>query len=165
MIFNSIDFALFFPIVFILYWFVFDKKIKTQNLFLLAASYFFYAWWDWRFLSLILISSTTDFFIAQKIEDNKSDSKRKLLLLTSLVINLGMLAYFKYSNFFIENFNSAFTLFGSEFQVDRLNLILPIGISFYTFQTIGYTIDVFRKDFKAVRDPLLFYVFVSLPAL
>ena len=161
MIFNSIDFALFFPLVFLLYWFVFDKSIKQQNIFLLAASYFFYAWWDWRFLSLILISSTTDFFIAQKIESNEDKSKRKLLLLVSLIINLGMLAYFKYSNFFIENFNQAFTLFGSDFQVDRLNLILPIGISFYTFQTIGYTIDVYRKDYKAVRDPLLFFVFVS----
>jgi len=161
MIFNSLDFAIFFPIVFILYWFVFNKTVRIQNYFLLAASYFFYAWWDWRFLSLILISSTTDFIVGKQLAQTAQKQKRLLLLLLSLFINLGMLFYFKYSNFFIENFNAAFTFLGSEFQVNRLNIILPIGISFYTFQTIGYTIDVYRKEWKAEQDLLTFFVFVS----
>jgi len=161
MLFNSLDFTVFFPIVFLLYWFVFNKNTSRQNQFLLASSYFFYAWWDWRFLSLLIISSTSDFLIAQQLEKTKKQGARKQLVVLSLLINLGLLGYFKYSNFFIENFNKAFSLFGSDFNITSLKLILPIGISFYTFQTIGYVIDVYRKEWKAEKNLVDFFVFVS----
>ena len=132
-----------------------------QNAFILAASYFFYGYWDWRFLSLILLSSTTDYFTGLRLHTEQNEYKRKLLLWTSLAINLGMLGYFKYSNFFIENFNSAFSLFGAEFKIDHLNLVLPVGISFYTFQTLSYTIDLYWRKIEPERDPITFFAFVS----
>jgi len=161
MLFNSIDFAIFLPIVFILYWLVSAKKINYRNGILLLASYVFYAWWDWRFLGLIIFSSIVDFMIGKKIETTSHKKNKKQFLLLSVFVNLGALFFFKYFNFFIESFTSVFTLFGSSFSGERLNIILPVGISFYTFQTLSYTIDIYRGKIKATHNYLSFFTFVS----
>ena len=161
MLFNSIEFAIFLPIVFVLYWFVTNKNLKLQNLLLLFASYFFYGWWDWRFLSLIVFSSTIDYIVGLKLSSTTNESKRKILLLTSIFINIGFLGFFKYFNFFSESFSQAFTLLGQPFEASRLNIILPIGISFYTFQTLSYSIDVYRRKMKPTKDIIAFFSFVS----
>ena len=103
MIFNSLDFAIFLPVVFLLYWFVAQKSIKFQNILIVIASYVFYGWWDWRFLSLIIFSTVLDYTIGQKLRNEKQQSKRKILLWTSIIVNLGFLGFFKYYNFFLEN--------------------------------------------------------------
>ncbi len=161
MIFNSIEFSIFLPIVFFLYWFATNKSIKLQNLLLLFSSYFFYAWWDWRFLLLIVFSSTIDYIIGLKLLSASNKSKRKLLLLTSIFINIGFLGFFKYFNFFSESFSQAFTLLGSSFQTSRLDIILPVGISFYTFQTLSYSIDVYKRKIAPTKDCIAFFSFVS----
>jgi D-alanyl-lipoteichoic acid acyltransferase DltB (MBOAT superfamily) len=161
MLFNSLDFAFFLPLVFGIYWFVFSKQLKAQNWFLVAASYLFYGWWDWRFLFLIAFSSLLDFTIGLRIADARQGKIKKYLLWTSLAVNLGFLGFFKYYNFFLDNFVHAFTLFGTSFDVERLNIILPVGISFYTFQTLSYTIDVYKGKLKPTRDIASFLAYVS----
>lgn len=160
MLFNSIDFAIFFPIAFIAYWIVASKK-NARNIFLIIASYIFYGWWDWRFLLLIAFSSLVDFMVGKAIHKATSNKRRKYLLCTSLVVNLGFLAYFKYFNFFVESFVDAFRLFGSELSSPALDIILPVGISFYTFQTLSYTIDIYRKQIEPTNDWPAFFAFVS----
>lgn len=161
MLFNSYEFALFLPIVFFVYWFVLNKNLRLQNLFLLIASYFFYGWWDWRFLSLLLISSLIDFFVAQKIPGAKNTLNKKLLLSISIAANLGMLGFFKYYNFFVDSFIESFAELGIHMQARTLNIILPVGISFYTFQTMSYTIDVYRDKLKPCPDFIPFFTYVS----
>lgn len=161
MLFNSIDFAIYLPIVFILYWFVVNKNLQLQNLLIVGASYFFYGWWDWRFLSLIFISTIIDFLVGSGLSKGKSAGKRKLLLMVSIFANLGMLGFFKYYDFFLQNFISTFTFFGLEFKAYSLNIILPVGISFYTFQTLSYTIDIYRGKIQATKDFIAFSAFVS----
>lgn len=160
MLFNSIDFAIFFPLVFILYWCV-SKNLTLRNILILVASYLFYSWWDWRFLSLIVVSSLVDFIVGQSLERTKDKNKRKGLLMVSLIVNLGFLFYFKYTNFFIETFVDAFTLFGKELEISTLHIILPVGISFYTFQTLSYTIDIYRGSIKPTKNGLAFFSFVA----
>ena len=161
MLFNSIEFGVFLPLVFVLYWFVFQRNLKAQNVLLLVASYVFYGWWDWRFLSLIAFSSALDFLIGVRLGSEQNEGKRKVLLWTSLAVNLGFLGFFKYYNFFAESFVDAFTLLGNPIDIDRLNIILPVGISFYTFQTLSYSIDVYRKQLEPTKDALSFFTFVS----
>ena len=161
MLFNSIDFAIFLPIVFILYWFVTNSNLKLQNLLIVAASYLFYVWWDWRFLSLILFSTIVDYTIGRKLKVEENQTKRKFLLWTSILVNLGFLGFFKYYNFFLDNFISAFSFFGQEIQANSLNIILPVGISFYTFQTLSYTIDVYKRKLEPTKDFISFSAFVS----
>jgi alginate O-acetyltransferase complex protein AlgI len=161
MLFNSLEFAIFLPIVFFLYWFITNKNLKTQNILLLIASYFFYSWWNWRFLFLIMISSFTDYFVGLGLSAKSDQKTRKILLFTSLIINLGLLGFFKYYNFFAESFAAAFTLFGQHLEVSRLNIILPIGISFYTFKTISYTIDVYKRKIEPTKDLITYLNFVS----
>ena len=161
MLFNSIEFTIFLPVIFVLYWFVTNKNLKLQNLLLLSASYFFYAWWDWRFLSLIIFSSTIDYIVGLKLLESTDERKRKILLLTSIFVNIGFLGFFKYFNFFSESFVQAFTLLGQPFEASRLNIILPVGISFYTFQTLSYTIDVYRRKIEPTKDIIAFFSFVS----
>lgn len=161
MIFNSIDFAIFLPIIFILYWFVVNKNLKAQNLLLLVASYVFYGWWDWRFLSLIIFSTLVDYTIGVCLSKEANLNKRKLFLWSSIFVNLGFLAFFKYYNFFLDNFITAFSFFGTEINANSLNIILPVGISFYTFQTLSYTIDVYRKKIEPTTDFISFATFVS----
>ena len=161
MLFNSIDFAIFLPLVFLLYWFVVQKNLKLQNALIVVASYVFYGWWDWRFLSLILFSTIIDYIVGQRLRDEEKETKRKVLLWTSIIVNLGFLGFFKYYNFFLENFVSAFSLFGMQINANSLNIILPIGISFYTFQTLSYTIDVYKKKLEPTQDFIAFSAFVS----
>jgi alginate O-acetyltransferase complex protein AlgI len=161
MLFNSLDFAIFLPLVFSLYWFVINKNLKFQNLLLVISSYIFYGWWDYRFLSLIFFSTIVDYFVGRKLQNEENRSKRKLLLYCSIIVNLGFLGVFKYYNFFLENFISAFSFFGQEIQGNSLNIILPVGISFYTFQTLSYTIDVYKRKLEPTRDFISFSAFVS----
>ena len=160
MLFNSLDFAIFLPIVFLLYWFVAQKNIKLQNALIVLASYVFYGWWDWRFLSLIIFSTVVDYLVGQKLRVEEKQSKRKVLLWTSIIVNLGFLGFFKYYNFFLENFVDAFSLFGMQINANSLNIILPVGISFYTFQTLSYTIDVYKKKLEPTKDFIAFSAFV-----
>lgn len=161
MLFNSIDFAVFLPIVFVLYWFVTSKSLRLQNLLIVGASYLFYGWWDWRFLSLILFSTLVDYTIGRGLAMEEHPTKRKVLLWTSILINLGFLGFFKYYNFFLDNFVAAFSFFGTEIQASSLNIILPVGISFYTFQTLSYTLDVYKRRLTPTRDFIAFAAFVS----
>ena len=161
MLFNSIDFAIFLPIVFILYWFVFNKNLKYQNVLIVIVSYIFYGWWDWRFLSLILFSTIVDYTIGLSLKKQSNKRKRKLLLYSSLLVNLGFLGFFKYYNFFLDNFITAFSFFGTTINASSLNIILPVGISFYTFQTLSYTIDIYRKKLEPTKDFIIFSAFVS----
>ena len=161
MLFNSIDFAVFLPIVFILYWFVVNKNLKLQNLLIVISSYVFYGWWDWRFLSLILFSTIIDYSVGLGLAKQDNPNKRKALLWTSIIVNLGFLGFFKYYNFFLDNFITAFSFFGTEINGSSLNIILPVGISFYTFQTLSYTIDVYKKKLEPTKNFIAFSAFVS----
>ncbi|AWW32541.1 MBOAT family protein [Echinicola strongylocentroti] len=161
MLFNSIEFAFFLPIVFFIYWLVLKNTVKGQNIWLLVASYFFYGWWDWRFLFLILFSSVVDYTIGLNLHKATKESKRKLLLFLSVFINIGFLCYFKYFNFFLDSLNEAFTLLGKPLESSRLNIILPVGISFYTFQTLSYTIDIYKRKLEPTKDIVAFFTFVS----
>lgn len=160
MLFNSLDFAVFLPIVFALYWLVTNHNLKLQNALIVAASYVFYGWWDWRFLSLIIFSTLVDYSIGRRLKNEEKQSTRKILLWTSIIVNLGFLGFFKYYNFFLDNFVAAFSFFGQEIQPNTLNIILPVGISFYTFQTLSYTIDVYKKKLEPTEDFIAFSAFV-----
>ncbi|MCD2259812.1 MBOAT family O-acyltransferase [Psychroserpens luteolus] len=161
MLFNSIDFAVFLPIVFVLYWFVTQKNLKYQNVLIVVASYVFYGCWDYRFLALIVFSTLVDFSIGKLLKTQTQPSKRKWLLWISIAVNIGFLGFFKYYNFFIDNFTSVFAFFGQEIKSNSLNIILPVGISFYTFQTLSYTIDVYKKKLEPTNDIVAFAAFVS----
>jgi len=161
MLFNSIDFAIFLPIVFILYWFVTQKNLRLQNLLIVIASFIFYGWWDWRFLSLILFSIVTDYSIGLWLKNTEKERWRKTILWISIIVNLGFLGFFKYYNFFLDNFITAFSFFGMEIKANSLNIILPVGISFYTFQTLSYTIDVYKTKLEPTKDFIAFAAFVS----
>ncbi|WP_282030969.1 MBOAT family O-acyltransferase [Winogradskyella eximia] len=161
MLFNSLEYLIFLPVVFIIYWLL-KNSYKKQNILLLISSYIFYGWWDYRFLSLIIFSSFLDYFVGQKIEDAIGDKNKKHWLLVSLFSNLGLLGIFKYYNFFADSFASTMSNIGWEVNDLTLNIILPVGISFYTFQTLSYSIDIYRNQIKASRDIVGFFTFVSL---
>ena len=161
MLFNSIDFAIFLPIVFLLYWFVANKNLKLQNILIVVASYVFYGWWDWRFLSLIMFSTIVDYSVGIGLKNQQNITKRKFLLWASIIVNLGFLGFFKYYNFFLENFVTAFTFLGNSINPQGLNIILPVGISFYTFQTLSYSIDVYKIKLEPTKDFIAFMAFVS----
>ncbi len=160
MIFNSIAFAIFLPVVFFLYWFV-VKKLDKQNLLLLVASYVFYGFWDYRFVFLLIFSTLLDYFSALKIHHSLKPNSRKLWLSVSIFINLGFLGFFKYYNFFAESFAAAFASAGMHFNVWTLSVILPVGISFYTFHGISYIIDVYNKKIEPTQNFVDYAVFVS----
>lgn len=160
MLFNSIDFVVFLPIVFVLYWLA-RQNLRAQNLIVVVSSYIFYGWWDWRFLTLILFSTIVDYWVGWSLKSQSKEHKRKLLLLISIFVNLGFLGFFKYYNFFLDNFVSVFTFFGNEIEMNRLDIILPVGISFYTFQTMSYTIDVYRRKLEPTKNFIAFASFVS----
>ncbi len=161
MLFNTIDFAIFLPTVFILYWFVANRNLKLQNFIIAISSYVFYGWWDWRFLSLIFFSTIVDYLVGLELNKQDNERKRKILLLVSIAVNLGFLGFFKYYNFFLDNFISAFSFVGMEIKANSLNIILPVGISFYTFQTMSYTIDVYKRKLEPTKDFIAFSAFVS----
>jgi alginate O-acetyltransferase complex protein AlgI len=160
MLFNSVDFAFFLPIVFILYWFITDKNLRSQNYLIVVASYLFYGWWDWRFLFLILFSTLVDYSVAIALSKESKIKKRKVLLWVSIIVNLGFLGFLKYYNFFLENLITSFSFFGQNINPQGLNIILPVGISFYTFQTLSYTIDVYNRKLKPTKDFIAFGAFV-----
>lgn len=161
MLFNSIGFAVFFAIVFAFYWMVFNKNIKQQNLFLLVASLFFYSCWDWRFLFLLFSSIALDFFLGNQIYIVNSQNKKKALLWLSIIINLGVLGLFKYYNFFVDNFTDLLSLFGFSGNNWTLKIILPIGISFYTFHGLSYIIDIYKSKIKPEKSIVDYALFVS----
>jgi D-alanyl-lipoteichoic acid acyltransferase DltB (MBOAT superfamily) len=161
MLFNSIDFAIFVPIVFLFYWFVFNKNLKLQNSVIVVASYVFYGWWDYRFLSLMLFSTVVDYLVGRALMSEGNTTKRKVLLWISIIVNLGFLGFFKYFNFFVESFADAFSLFGMPIKANTLHIILPVGISFYTFQTLSYSIDVYKRKLEPTKNFIMFTAFVS----
>lgn len=152
MLFNSIPFAIFLPIVFVLYWFVTNRSLKIQNILLLVASYVFYAWWDWRFLFLLILLSTANYFIGIGIEDNQEKRGGRIWFVVGLIVNLGVLGFFKYYNFFIDSFIDFVSLFGYDLPRSTTKIILPLGISFYTFLSLSYIIDIRKKTLTANRN-------------
>lgn len=160
MLFNSIDFAIFLPIVLTIYWIARGHR-KLQNIWILTASYVFYGWWNWKFLSLIAFSTIVDYLVGLYMGQLRVKTQRKILLGMSLSINLGLLLFFKYFNFFIDSFQQSFKLIGSEIQFASLSIILPVGISFYTFQTMSYSIDLYKNKITPTRDLIVFASFVS----
>lgn len=161
MLFNSFEFAIFLPVSFLLYWFIFQKNLKAQNIFLLLISYLFYGWWDWRFLSLIIFSSLIDYFAGIKIEASKTILQKKIFLWLSLCTNLGFLGFFKYYNFFQQSFTDMMSAIGLQTNSYSIAIILPVGISFYTFQTMSYSIDVYRGEMKPTKNIIAFLAYVS----
>lgn len=161
MLFNSFSFALFFPIVFILYWFVFNGQLKKQNFLLLIASYFFYACWDFRFLFLLIFSTFLDYYTGINIEESNNSKTKKFWFWLSIGVNLGFLGVFKYYNFFIDSFAQALGHFDVDTHFSSLNIILPVGISFYTFHGLSYVIDIYRGKIKAERNFNDYSLFVS----
>ncbi len=161
MLFNSIDFAVFLPVVFVLYWFVAIRSLKLQNALLLAASYFFYACWDWRFLFLLVFSTSLDYYTGVKMFEAETTRRRKFWFWLSMIVNLGFLGFFKYYNFFTESFADALSHFGLHLDPWTLNIILPVGISFYTFHGLSYVIDIYKGRIKAEKNFVDYAVFVS----
>jgi len=161
MLFNSLPFAVFLPLVFAVYWLLGRSHFRAQNVLLIGASYVFYGWWDWRFLFLIIVSSLADFIIGMQMQDTKAPGRRKLLLMLSLGVNLGILGFFKYFNFFVDSFADVLAVAGLQPNMTTLRIILPVGISFYTFQTLSYTLDIYRRQIEPTRDAVSFFAFVS----
>jgi len=162
MLFNSIDFFVFLPIVFTAYWYFTNKSLKLQNLLVLLASYVFYGWWDYRFLSLIILSTVVDYVVGLRIYHSILPKHRKSWLFISIIFNLGLLGFFKYYNFFINSWLNLLSSIGYATEnVWTLKVILPVGISFYTFQTMSYSIDIYKKSLKPTKDFIGFAAFVS----
>lgn len=160
MLFNSLHFAIFLPIVYLLYWQVAARDLKLRNAFLFVVSYYFYGCWDWRFLILLFTSSAIDFVVARWLEV-AHERHRGWILSISLVCNLGTLGFFKYFNFFADSFHRLASGLGFPVSPITLAILLPVGVSFYTFQELAYTIDVFRRRMPACRDPLAFGAYVA----
>ena len=165
MLFNSFEFLIFLPIVFLLYWFVFDyamrgckRQLLWQNLLIVVASYIFYGWWDWRFLILIAITTVLSFLSGIGIDKAPTQRGKKAVMITNVVVNLGILGVYKYYDFFATQFAE---LFGIQSDFLLLHLILPVGISFYTFQALSYSIDVYRKQIEPTHDIVAFTAFLS----
>lgn len=161
MIFNSLPFAAFFAVFFILYWSVFRKDLRLQNLLVLAGSYFFYGWWNWRFLFLLIGSSLLNYLLGIWIAKTTDPARRKWLLYTGLLQCLGFLVFFKYYNFFITSFADAFSIFNVHLNVRTLQLILPLGISFYTFRMISYLLDVDKEKTEPCKNWVVFFAYVA----
>jgi alginate O-acetyltransferase complex protein AlgI len=161
MIFNSIEFIIFFAIFFCLYWYVFNNKLKAQNILIIIGSYIFYGWWDWRFLSLIIVSSLVDYIIGLKLMNLQNPKHRKAALFISLGVNIGSLGVFKYFNFFVGSMIDLLNTLNLNANIHLLKVVLPVGISFYTFQTLSYTIDVYKGKLKPTSDIFAFFAFVS----
>ena len=164
MLFNSFTFALFLPIVFLLYWFVFNRNLRLQNLFIVVTSYIFYGWWNWRFLFLIAFTSLCSYgagLLMQFVDNKKTWITPKAVSIANIVVNLIVLGIFKYYNFFVESFVAAFASLGIHLQTTTLHIILPVGISFYTFHALSYSIDVYKKRVPATKDIIGFFTFIS----
>ena len=160
MVFNSLLFALFLPIVFLLYWFIFKRNAITQNILLLLASIVFYLFADWKFIGLLAISGFANYYIAKGIFNQKEGLKRKLFYYSGLFFNIGLLLYFKYFNFFIDSFVSLFNFMGSNISFTPFHILLPLGISFFTFQMIGYLVDVNNEEIEPSNNLLCFFTYL-----
>ena len=160
MLFNSFNFAIFLPIIFFLYWFVSNKSLKLQNGLLIIASYFFYAFWDWRFLFLLIFSTLLDYVTGIKMSDTTSIKTKKFWFWLSIIINVGFLMIFKYFNFFATSFAALFSNFGIQVNTWTLSIILPVGISFYTFHGLSYVIDIYKGRIKAEKNFVDYSLFV-----
>jgi len=160
MLFNSLGFLVFFPLVFAAYW-ILQGRLRLQNLVVVVASYVFYGWWDWRFLALIAFTSGWSYIVGLAELGRWNRTPSRFLLVASLVVNLGVLGVFKYFDFFAEQFVVFASLFGFRPNMPTVGLILPVGISFYTFQALSYTIDVYRRQIRPTRDPIAFFAFIS----
>ena len=161
MLFNSLEFLIFLPIVFLLYWHVF-KPLRWQNFFVVVASYVFYGWWNWRFLLLILFTSLCSFasgILLQRFDESKK--WRKVISGTNIAINIAILGVVKYYDFFASQLVEAFSGLGVQLNLTSLNIILPVGISFYTFQALSYTVDIYRRKLEPTRDVIAFLAFIS----
>lgn len=158
MVFNSVEFFVLLAIVLPVY---FCVRLRVQNALLLVASYVFYGFWDWRFLSLIFVSTMVDYAIGRQLGGSTDDRRRKLLVITSVAVNIGILGFFKYAGFFVDSFAIMLESFGFDVHLPTLQIVLPVGISFYTFQTLSYTIDVYRRKMEPTRDLLTFALFVA----
>lgn len=161
MLFNSFEFAVFLPLVFFVYWFVCNKNLRLQNLFIVSVSYLFYGWWDWRFLILIAFTSLCSYLSGILLSKTRSDKKRRIITASNIVLNISILCVFKYFNFFSENIVSLFKAFGLQLDWVTLDILLPIGISFYTFQALSYTIDSYKKRIEPTKDIVSFFAYVS----
>lgn len=161
MLFNTIEFLVFLPIVYALYWLIKSDKVKWQNILLLLSSYFFYGCWDWRFLFLLAFSTFLDFYTGLKIHRSQSNATRKTWLIISVGTNLGFLGFFKYYNFFAESFASLLENFGLHPHFATLQVILPVGISFYTFHGLSYVFDIYNRKIEPNTNPVNYSLFVS----
>lgn len=161
MLFNSVNFALFLPVVFFLYWFFTNKNLKVQNALLLFASYFFYGSWDWRFLLLLMFSTSLDYYTGLKMFNSGTLNKRKFWFWLSVLVNVGFLGIFKYFNFFATSFSDVFATAGWHVNPFTLKIALPVGISFYTFHGLSYVIDIYKGRIEPEKDFVTYSVFVS----
>lgn len=161
MLFQTIEFAIFFPIVFAIYWSLSGRNLKVQNAWLVLASFVFYGWWDWRFLGLMIFSAGIDYATVLFIDRSQDKRRKWWWLMLSLSANLSILGFFKYYNFFVENFNSAFRFFGRTPGLHTLDIILPVGISFYTLQALSYTIDVYKGKIRPTKDIIAYFGYIA----
>ncbi len=161
MLFNSLSYAIFLPLVFVVYWFALGKSRKLQNVFLLGVSYYFYACWDWRFLFLLIFSTLLDYYTGLRMADAQDPRRRKFWFWLSIGINIGFLGVFKYYNFFAESFADMLRMFGANVSVHTLNIILPVGISFYTFHGLSYVIDIYKQRIQPEKNFIDYGLFVS----
>ena len=161
MLFNSISFLLFLPVIFTAYWWANKRSLQLQNLLLLVASYFFYACWDWRFLFLLLFSTALDYFTGIKMEEAKNETNKKRWFWLSIIVNIGFLGIFKYYNFFADSFAEALSGIGIHTNFWTLKVILPVGISFYTFHGLSYVIDIYKGRIKAEKNIITYSLFVG----
>jgi alginate O-acetyltransferase complex protein AlgI len=160
-LFNSSDYVLFLPLVLLLYLLLQRVGLRAQNALLLLASYTFYGWWDWRFLGLLFGTTLNDYLVGIGLERTQNPARRRALILLSIGVNLGVLGFFKYYNFFVSSLIGAFAGIGVQLQAPTLKVILPVGISFYTFQALTYTIAVYRREMRATRDAIGFFAYVA----
>ena len=161
MTFQSLEYLIFLPVVFILYWTLCRRSKTLQNGLIVAASLVFYGWWDWRFLGLLLLTAFSTFFAGMWIGRTDDEKKRKWINIGAIVLNIGILFFFKYFNFFVQSFADAFSLFGAEMNVHTLKILLPVGISFYTFSALSYSIDVYQRKVEPTRDLLAYLAYVT----
>ena len=160
MTFQTLEYLIFLPLTFILYWTLCRGNKTLQNGLIVIASLIFYGWWDWRFLGLLLLTAFSTFFAGDLMGKTEDPKKRKLISIGAILLNLGILFFFKYFNFFVQAFIDAFSLFGADVEVSTLNILLPVGISFYTFSALSYSIDVYQKKVEPTKDILAYLAYV-----
>lgn len=160
MTFQSLEYLIFFSILFILHWTLFSKRKEQQNGLIVVASLVFYGWWDWRFLGLLIITALSTFLSSRWMDNTNDAKKRKFLFVGTIVINVGILFFFKYFNFFVQSFADALSLMGMSVNVTTLHILLPVGISFYTFTALSYTIDVYQHKVESTNDALAYFAYV-----